>query len=115
MKDEKFYDEEIAPVLLELANKCKARNMPFIAAVQYDFGTPNEGVAKTLMNVTIASEIARGDVEYDIDEGMGADMKLSYLAMLAQGNLDRLVLNVARMVGSNHDSMVLSMIGRGRE
>lgn len=33
--DEQFYDDEIAPVLLELATKCKERGVPFKAIVWY--------------------------------------------------------------------------------
>lgn len=32
---EAFYDEEIAPVLLDLAHKCAARDVPFLALTQY--------------------------------------------------------------------------------
>lgn len=34
-EDEKWFDENIAPVLLELANKCGERGMAFVAGVQY--------------------------------------------------------------------------------
>lgn len=32
---EEWFDENIAPVLLELANKCKERGIPFVAGVQF--------------------------------------------------------------------------------
>jgi hypothetical protein len=33
--DEQFYDTQIAPVLLKLAKKCQARNLPFFAVVEF--------------------------------------------------------------------------------
>jgi hypothetical protein len=35
---EDAYDSEIAPRLLELAERCKELNMPFVAAVEYEPG-----------------------------------------------------------------------------
>lgn len=35
---EQFYDEEIAPVLLDLANKCAERGLHFLAQVEYEPG-----------------------------------------------------------------------------
>lgn len=35
---EEFYDKEVAPVLLELANKCAERGLHFLAQVEYDPG-----------------------------------------------------------------------------
>ena len=34
-KNEKWYDEEVAPALLELARKCDTRGMAFISTVEY--------------------------------------------------------------------------------
>ena len=33
--NEKYYDEEIAPALAELAKKCAAKKMAFVAVVEY--------------------------------------------------------------------------------
>ena len=38
MDNEEFYDREIAPVLLELMEKCLARDMAIIAVVEYKNG-----------------------------------------------------------------------------
>ena len=35
MSNEAWYDTEIAPVLMELAEKCQAKRVPFIAVVEY--------------------------------------------------------------------------------
>jgi len=37
-KGEAWYDTEIAPVLNELANRCRERGMSFVAAVEYQPG-----------------------------------------------------------------------------
>ena len=42
---ETYYDEEIAPALLELANKCKEAGLSFVAVVEY---APDE-LARTRM------------------------------------------------------------------
>jgi hypothetical protein len=36
MTDEEWYDSEIAPKLLELADECSKRDLSFIAAVEYE-------------------------------------------------------------------------------
>lgn len=33
--NEQYYDDEIAPALLELCKKCNERGMPFVAAVEW--------------------------------------------------------------------------------
>lgn len=35
-ENEDFYDKEIAPALLDLANKCAERGMHFVAQIEYD-------------------------------------------------------------------------------
>lgn len=35
---EQFYDKEVAPLLLELANKCGDHGMAFVAVVEYEPG-----------------------------------------------------------------------------
>jgi hypothetical protein len=57
-ENEKFYDEEIAPVLLALTDKCKERGMSMVAVVEYEFGErgrtslilPDCGLAMTMIN-----------------------------------------------------------------
>lgn len=36
---ERFYDEEIAPVLLDLCRRCNERGLSFLAAVEYEPGS----------------------------------------------------------------------------
>lgn len=55
---EKFYDEEIAPVLLELSKKCEARGVSFIAVAEYAAGhrgrtstmSPNAGLEMRMLD-----------------------------------------------------------------
>ena len=55
--NERWYDEEIAPALAEIAQKCHARDIPMVAVVEYDPGkrgrtyvsTPKEGLAMTML------------------------------------------------------------------
>lgn len=35
---EKYYDEVIAPILLDVSKKCEAAGIPFLAAVEYEKG-----------------------------------------------------------------------------
>lgn len=55
MTNEEFYDEEIAPVLLELGRKCLERNMGLFGYVTFD----DEGGGRTLMKPANAPEILR--------------------------------------------------------
>ena len=45
---EQWYDEEIAPVLLEASRKCEARGISFLAVVEYELGhrERTESIAK---------------------------------------------------------------------
>lgn len=45
--EEAYYDEEIAPVLLEIAHKCQARGIPFLALVQYGLNRNGEEATDT--------------------------------------------------------------------
>jgi len=50
---EKFYDDEIAPAILEIAKKCHDNLIPFVAAVEWDPSRPNNGGwGKTIGGVT---------------------------------------------------------------
>jgi hypothetical protein len=57
-ENEKFYDDEIAPALLALSEKAKARGMSIVATVEYDPGErgttrmlqPTCGLAMTMIS-----------------------------------------------------------------
>ena len=43
MNEEQFYDDEIAPLLVELAKECSERGMSFLASVQYGSNDDQRG------------------------------------------------------------------------
>lgn len=92
MTNEEFYDAEIAPKLLELCNLCGDRGMSLVAAVEF---APN-----------MVGETSR------LVEGHGVEMRMAYLGIKARGNIDSLVIEVARRAHEvGHSSMILSRIG----
>lgn len=38
-EDEQWYDDEIAPMLLEVSKRCEARGVSFIGVVEYEAGS----------------------------------------------------------------------------
>lgn len=56
--NEEWYDKEIAPILLELANKCGDRGMAFVSVVEYEAGKRSQttrlpdgsGLAMVMLN-----------------------------------------------------------------
>lgn len=47
MTDEEFYDQEVAPVLLDLAKKHEARGLPFFALAGWDRDEGRFGLTQT--------------------------------------------------------------------
>lgn len=89
---EAFYDAEIAPALLELANKCADNGLSFVAKVGWS--PRNSGATSRLV------------------EGCGFEMELAYMAVRANGNVDGLIMALmgqARKAG--HQSVFLKMLG----
>lgn len=73
---EQWYDEEIAPVLLELSKKCEARNVSFMAVVEYEHGERGR-------TATIA-------------EDAGLEMRMLDLCARSAPNVDQYVINLIR-------------------
>lgn len=91
---EDFYDTEIAPVLLELSKKCSEKGILLVAAVEFE-----RGVGKT----------------YSGGKPESADMALVTAAAKAQGNLDLMVMSLARSsFAEGHNSVVLELFGKDR-
>lgn len=89
---EKIYDEEIAPELLKLANRCRELGMSFIAQVEFEHG-----------------ETGRTDSECP---GASCKQKIVHWAARAEGNVDRLFLAVDRHGKEHgHSSIYLQMAG----
>jgi len=75
---EKEYDDEIAPALLKLANRCKELGMPFTATVEYEMGKRG----------TTAAAIGENNL----------DMLVPYWAGRTGSRMDDLILAVARKI-----------------
>ena len=88
---EAFYDREIAPALMELANKCEAEGLSLVAMCEF---APND----TGMTLTVR-------------EGAGVKLRLASWAIQAAGNADALIgkmLNAG--VEHGHNSVYLTML-----
>lgn len=91
---ERQYDEEIAPVLLELVEKCGAAGMAFTATVEYEPGQ-------------------RGTTAAGIDAN-NIDMLVPYLAGQFGGRLDDLLFSLSRRImelGLPHSCVCLQHLG----
>ena len=92
MDKEKFYDEEIAPVLLGLAEKCGEKGLSFVAACEY---APEE-VGHT----------------FSIAKDASFDVHLANAAVKAAGNVDVLYFAIKRYADKyGHSSAILRLIG----
>ena len=89
---EQFYDEEIAPVLMELAKKCNERGIPFVAVVEYEQG--NFGTTA------------------DLPEQRGLPMDWAYVAARSNGNADVMIGHIAKQAQqAGHGSYFLHQLG----
>ena len=70
-ENERWYDEEIAPVLLELAKRCQERDMSFLNSVEYDPGNTGETCV--------------------LGSRAGFKAKSIYAAIKSHGNVDALI------------------------
>jgi hypothetical protein len=90
---EKFYDEEIAPILAQLGKKCEDNGLSFFAAVEYD---PEEyGFGRTSTRTKDCSVV----------------MEMLNWVAKSMGNIDAFVMAAARYTIENklpHSSIVLS-------
>jgi len=90
---EQIYDEQIAPLLAQAAELCKQYGMSLVAAVEYEPGS--------LGHTRLLSKDWTGAIGM-VDE-----------AVFACGNIDRLVISVARRARQyGHSSMILDMLER---
>lgn len=89
---EAFYDAEIAPALRELAERCKANGLSFLAAVEWEPGETGRTFYTT--------------------PPVGLPLRWADLAIRVNGNVDALIFALmrdAREVG--HGSICLSKLG----
>lgn len=89
MNEEQFYDEEIAPALLAIANRCNERGIPFVASVEYKTG------------------------EHATTFQLGPDaclaMQMVYMCSRTAPNVDSYLINLIRHAKQNGISMEESM------
>jgi len=96
---EKFYDEEIAPTLLSMAEQCRARGMSMIAVVEYEPGTSEEDIGSTGETVSLQHEA-------------GLKMRMIQAAVQAHGNADILITALMRYGAEHgHSSICLKRLG----
>lgn len=89
---EEYYDNEIAPALMEINRKCKEHGMSFFSAVQLD----NNVMGRTLY----------------FQEDASLSIKLADIAIQTQGNVDSLWLWVQKHAREHgHSSVFLHLDG----
>lgn len=91
--NERFYDDEIAPALKALCQRCRELGMSFLAIVEYKKG--NRGRTFSLTKPSL-------------------DMRFISMAAAAGCNLDSLAIAMARICreeGIPHNSIVLERFG----
>lgn len=89
---EALYDEEIAPILLTLAEKCQANGIPFLALVEY---APYKCSRTEFLPTTAC-----------------ISQRIATWAARADGNIDSLMIAVQRHARENgHSSAVLQILG----
>lgn len=90
--NERFYDTEIAPKLLELARACQERGMSFTANVEYDPGeTGRTGILQPDASIK---------------------QRIAHWAAAANGNVDSFMFAVMRHAREHgHSSAILNMLG----
>ncbi|UEP42709.1 hypothetical protein [Burkholderia sp. B21-005] len=76
-ENEKFYDDEIAPALLELAHKLRTRGMSMVATVEFERGK-------------------RGST-FELPVERGIEMDLLRALSLAGNNVDSFLISVMRI------------------
>lgn len=90
---EAFYDAEVAPALLELARKCEAGGLSFVASVEW---SPDE----TGETLTIRSDA-------------GVKIRMAAMAVQAHGNADALIGALVRYGETHgHNSAYLHLLGK---
>jgi hypothetical protein len=88
---EEFYDKQLAPPLMDLAERCKGRNVPFLAYVEYAPG--ERGLTRVIC------------------DNPSIETLMVFWAMEARGNIDAFMMAVQRhAMKYGHSSAVLSIL-----
>lgn len=89
---ERFYDEELAPVLADMAKRCAEKGLSFVALVEWDFG-----------------EVGHTG---SLREGRGPQIENASAAAFAGDNVDALIMHLMRKATEHgHSSMFLHQLG----
>lgn len=90
---ERFYDEEIAPKLLDLARACEERGLGFVAVVEWSPG--DCGQTATL------------------PAGAGPAIRMAELAGRSRGDVDSFVIAIGKsdLARNGHNSIALMRMG----
>ena len=94
MSREEDYDNIIAPMLLEVAQKCDALGFSLVARVEWEPG--NAGI----------TQIGNGP-------DTGAAQQLAYAAAMCRGNVDALLGHLIKKENVVSQSLYLSVLTRG--
>lgn len=90
--NERFYDEEIAPALAELAKRCSDKGMSFVASVEYAPGDSGSTVSLT--------------------EDHGNGIHMTAFASRCNSNVDALFMSIIRRAkATGHSSIFLMQLG----
>ena len=92
MSKEQYYDEFIAPRLIELSEECEAHGLSFLAVCEW---TPGE-YCQTM----------------NLESGSGFGIRMTDAAVRAKGNIDSFMFAIMRHARKNgHSSMILKQLG----
>ena len=101
-ENEQWYDDEISPALLEIANRCAARGMSLVAVVE--FGSSTDPADPT-----------RGGT-YSLTKNAGLAMHMLRLCGLSGENIDKYIINLLRHCTTHgintNSSIFLHQFGR---
>lgn len=97
-KNEKIYDQELAPLLMQVGKRCQELGISFIACVEYD--AKNQGIGRTEFMMP------------DEKGKLSASQRLTHWAARAKGNIDALFIICDRHGKKHgHSSVYLQMAG----
>lgn len=93
-ENEKYYDDVVAPMLLQLVKDCEERGMNIVATVEYDPGA---------FGTSVTPNAGESDALY-----------MAYLAARSHGNFDSLAFNWLKHIRASnrpHGSIVMKQMG----
>lgn len=95
-ENEQWYDKEVAPTLLRLAQECEKKGIAFLTQVEYEPGGTSEICV--------------------LPESSGFKARSTYIAIKSHGNVDALIKNLYRHAQDTNQvdvSIYFTWMGRG--